>query len=284
MKIQFMTDGGADIPEALLDTLNIKIVPLYLHFKDNTYKSAGNKNIFSFYEKIEKYKELPRSAAPGPYDFYKAYQEVDPEQPIMMLTISAGLSSTYENAVAGKDMLLEEEPERSIEVINTKTASCGIALLLHEAQLKLKENYTFEELTAHLQKRVNQTTTLFVLQTLEHLILGGRLDKVRGKIANTLNIKLLMRGSEEGTIEVTEKVRGEKRALRRFVEQIESYTNNTKDKVIFMSHGNDEPRAKAILSNIQRKFSFKETYVTEMGPLIFTHGGNGAIVVTFFKD
>jgi len=130
MNIQLMADGGADIPKQLSEKLNIKTVPLYLHFSDGEYKNEGNTRMVDFYKKIEKLKELPRSAAPSPHDFYNAYREVDNDKPIIMLSISSGLSSTYENAVAGKNLLLKEEPNRSIEIIDTKTASCGIALLL----------------------------------------------------------------------------------------------------------------------------------------------------------
>lgn len=284
MNIQLMTDGGADIPASLKEKMDVHVVPLYLHFSDGEFQSEGNKNVLAFYDKMEKQKELPRSAAPSPHDFYKAYKRVDATKPIVMLSMSAGLSSTYENAVSGKNRLLEEEPDRLIEVINTKTASCGIALLLYEASKKMKENASFEQITAHLHKRVEQTTTLFVLQTLDNLILGGRLDKVRGKIASTLNIKLLMRGNNEGQIEVTDKVRGEKKAIRRFVEQIITCTKNPQDRTLFISHGNDESRAKTVLSNIRNKLSFKENYLTEMGPLIYTYGGNGAIVISFFRD
>jgi DegV family protein with EDD domain len=201
-----------------------------------------------------------------------------------MFSLSKGLSSTYENAVAGKNLLLEEEPDRTIEVLNTKTASCGIALLLHEANKKINENETFEEIVAHLSRKIEKTATLFVLKTLENLIMGGRLDRVRGAVAKTLNIKLLMRGSEEGTIEVTEKVRGEKKSIRRFVEQIGEYTKNVEDKVIAMTHCNDEERAKSVLAEIKKKYPFKDAYLAETGPLISTYGGNGALVISFFKD
>ncbi|RKQ30920.1 DegV family protein [Oceanobacillus halophilus] len=283
MTIQLMTDSGADIPQHLIDSLSVKIVPLYLHFSDGHY-NTDEVNLNSFYQKIRDLKELPRSAAPSPNDFYEAYKEIDPEHPIVMFSISKGLSSTYENAVAGKNLLLEEEPNRKIEVINTKTASCGVSLLLHEADSKLKEGYSLEQLVQHLHERVEQTTTLFVLKTLENLVIGGRLDKVKGKIAKTLNIRLLMRASEEGTIEVLERVRGDKKSVRRFIDQIGEYTKNFEDKIISMTHGNDENRAKQILSEIRSKYAFKDALLTETGPLISTYGGEGAIVIAFFRD
>lgn len=284
MNIQLMTDGGADIPNRLNDAMDIIIVPLYLHFSDGQYKAGQTMDLPSFHKKIKETKELPRSAAPSPNDFYDAYKKIDHKTPILMLSLTKGLSSTYENAVIGKDMLLEEEPERTIEVINTKTASCGIALLLHEANEKMIEGYTFNGLTDHLQARVEQTTTLFVLKTLENLVLGGRLDKVKGTIAKTLNIKLLMKASEEGSIEVSEKVRGDKKSIRRFIDQIGEYTKHFEDKVISMTHCNAEERAKHVLSEIRKRYPFKDALLTDTGPLISTYGGEGALVISFFTD
>ncbi|MFC0302327.1 DegV family protein [Virgibacillus soli] len=284
MNVQLMTDGGADIPQKLMNTLDIKIVPLYLHFKDGQYKT-GELDMTSFFNKIKETNELPRSAAPSPHDFYEAYKSVDPERPILMLSLTKGLSSTYENAVTAKNMLLEDEPNRKIEVINTKTASCGIALLMYESSKKLAENYTFEQLVEHLKERVEQTTTLFVLKTLENLILGGRLDKVRGAIAKTLNVKLIMKASEDkGDIEVIEKVRGDKKAVRRFIELIGEHTKNAEGKVIAMTHCVDEKRAQTVLDEINQTYPFADSLLSETGPLISTYGGEGALVISFFNN
>ncbi|WP_096270945.1 DegV family protein [Paucisalibacillus globulus] len=284
MSIQLMTDGGADIPKELMDAINIKVIPLYLNFKDEQFKSGVELDLQSFYKKIEETKELPRSAAPSPNDFYEGYKQVDPTKSILMISLSGGLSSTYENAIAGKELLLEEDPTRKIEVINAKTASGGQALLLAEAHEKIQENYSLEQLVAHLNEKVKHTATLFVLKTLENLVLGGRIDKVKGTFAKTLNIKLLMKASDEGTIEVVEKVRGDKKSIRRFVDQIGEYVKTVEDKVLIMTHCNAAERAKSVLAEIKEKYNFKETYLTEMGPLISTYGGEGALVISFFKD
>ncbi|GGA92743.1 DegV family protein [Ornithinibacillus halotolerans] len=284
MSIQLMTDGGADIPQELLNTVDIQIIPLYLNFKDQQYKSGVDLDLEGFNKKIKETKELPRSAAPSPNDFYKGYKKIEASKEILMISLSGGLSSTYENAIAGKNMLLEEEPNRKIEVINAKTASGGQALLLFEAFKKIQENYSLDEIADHLQKMVKQTATLFVLRTLENLVLGGRVDKVKGTIAKTLNIKLLMKASEEGTIEVAEKVRGDKKSIRRFVDQIGDYVKSVEDKILVMTHCNAKERANSVLNEIKAKYPFKETFVTEMGPLISTYGGDGALVIAFFKD
>ncbi len=256
MTIQLMTDSSADLPVFLKNKLHVEIVPLYLHFSDGQYTCGQTMDIELFHQKVKNLGEVPRSAAPSPSDFYEAYKKISPEKKILMLSISSEISSTYSNAVAGKNMLLEEEPDRVIEVLNTKTASCGICLLIHEANKKIKEGYQFNELVSHLTERIEQTTTLFVLKSLDNLVLGGRLEKIKGKIAKTLNIKVLMKATDKGAIDVVEKVRGEKKSLQRFIDQIGEYAEDTENKIITMTYCRDKERAMNVLEKNSQQICF----------------------------
>ncbi|GAB4075058.1 DegV family protein [Barrientosiimonas marina] len=284
MPIQLMTDGGADIPERLSHELAIRTVPLYLHFGTEEYKSDALINGKTFNQTMAESDKVPQSSAASPHDYYQAFKQTDPADPIIMLSLSRGLSTTYDNAVHAKQMLLEEEPDRQIEVINTKTASCGIALLLREAGTKLEEHYSYDQLRLHLHERVEQTNTLFVLKTLENLILGGRLSRVKGTIAKTLSIKALMKSDANGAIAVSEKVRGDKKAIRRFIEQIGESMKHAEGKMLTMSHYRTEERAKSVLERIKQTYPFSDTHLAEMSPVIATHAGEGGLVISFFKD
>ncbi|WP_188207803.1 DegV family protein [Alkalibacillus aidingensis] len=284
MTIQFMVDGGADLPKGFAEKFNIKTIPLNIHFKDQVYKAGEELTIEEYYQKLSTIEDLPKTSAPSPNDFYEAFKAIDPSTPILTLSLSKKLSATYQNAVIGRDMLLDEEPDRKIEVINTKTASCGMTLLLNEA-IKMKvKSVDFHEIVNQTKKNVEKTITLFSLITVENLIKGGRLDKVRGAIAKTLNIKLLMKASDEGEIEVTEKVRGEKKALRRLVEQISDYTKSLDGNTIAMTHSNCEDKAKQILNQIREKYHQQEEHLAEMGPLIANYAGEGGLVISFLAD
>lgn len=283
MNIQLITDSGADIPEHLAQKINIITVPLYLHFSDGEYVTGKTIDLQGYHKKVKELNEVPQSSAPSPNDFYHVFKKVPADRPIIVLSLSQGLSSTYTNAAAGKTMLLEEEPERQIKIIDTKTASCGISLLLYELHQKTADYNNLEELVNYIEACVEKTATLFILDTLDNLVRGGRVSKVTGKIAKTLNIKLLMR-EKDGKIDVSEKVRGEKKAVRRFIDQIGEYTKDFETKSLFMTHCNSEDRASKLLEEIKAKYKFKETYLSEMGPLIATHGGDGAVVIAFFRD
>lgn len=282
MSIQLIVDGGADLPKGFAEKFNIKVVPLNLHFTDGTYKAGVDIGIDEFYDKMKK--ELPKTSASSPNEFYEVFKEVDPNVPILAFCISKNISATYQSAVIAKDMILEEMPDRQIEIINTKTASAGVALLVNEAiKMKLNEIH-FSDLVQQMKDYVERTATLFSLKTVENLIKGGRLDRVRGAIAKTLNIKLLMKASVDGEIEVTEKVRGEKKALNRLIEQISDYTKTLKNKTIALAHSNCEDKAKSILAKIKEKYHSKEELLIDMGPLIATYAGEGGIVISFLDD
>ncbi|MCA0972801.1 DegV family protein [Halobacillus litoralis] len=284
MTIHLFVDGGADLEDGMVDRHQLQVVPLNIHFGDEQYKTGETIDLQTFYQKMKESDELPSSSSPSPNDFYEKYKQIDPEDQILVLALSSGLSSTYESAVIGKDMLLEEEPDRTIAVLDTRTASCGVALLTHEAAGKINEGGSFDDIVAHMEERIEKTTTLFILKTLENVIKGGRLDRVKGTIAKTLNIKLLMRAADDGSVEVLEKVRGNKKSLRRFVDQIGEYAHNFEDKVIALSHCNDEERGKSVLNSIKERYNFKQSLFMDIGPLIATYSGEGGIVIAFFRD
>ncbi|MBO8157340.1 MAG: DegV family protein [Bacillaceae bacterium] len=284
MNIQIMIDGGGDLPASLKEKYQVITVPLNIQFGNKQYKPGVDLDLPEFFKKLKESDELPKTSAPGPHFFYEAYKQIPRDKPILMLSLSKGLSATYQNASIGKNMLLEEDPDRQIEVLNTKTATSGIALLVKEAGEKITEGLSFSELVDHMEERIEKTTTLFILKNLENLVKGGRLDRVKGAIAKTLNIKLLMNASEEGTIEVSEKVRGDKKSIRRFIEQIGEYAKDFENKTISLSHCNAPERAESILAKIKERYPFKDSILAEMGPLIATYAAEGGIVIAFFRD
>ncbi|MEQ6390094.1 DegV family protein [Bacillaceae bacterium S4-13-58] len=284
MDIQLITDGSADFISSIREKYQIKVVPLHIIFGDESFKTEEEISLSMFYEKMKQSTKLPRSAASNPKEFYDVFKEVDPSKPILVFPVSKMISSTYDNAILAKEMLKQEEPERKIEVFHTRTASAGLSILLEEAGRKIKAGMDFETLVPHIKDRIEHTTTLIMLKTLDNLIKGGRLDPIKGTFAKSLNIKLLMRASQEGTIEVAEKVRGSKKTIRRFIEQIGEYSKNFEGKILAMSHFSAEEKAKEILAEMKEKYPFKEVHLTEMGPLISTYAGEGGIVISFFSD
>ncbi|MGB7999744.1 MAG: DegV family protein [Anaerobacillus sp.] len=284
MATRIITDSSIDFPEDLLNELNVTIIPLNLLFGDEEYKAGLDLDTSTFYQKLKKSKELPKSSAPSPQDFLTKYEESNAEDDILVIALSQSLSTTYDNAVLARKMFHEEQPDRRIEVINSNTASSGLGIIVCHAAEMARDGESFESIVEQAHEYTEDTLTMFLLDTLDNVIKGGRLDRVRGTIASALNIKLLMKASDDGSLEVLDKVRGNKRAIRQFIQKIGEYGHNLEDKVLAVAHSNCEEKAKALIDQIQERYKFKDVILSTMGPLIGTYAGEGGLLVAFKKN
>ncbi|MGO4276512.1 DegV family protein, partial [Paenibacillus sp. TAF58] len=153
-----------------------------------------------FYARMKKESALPKTSSPAPQLFLAEYQRTQTDQDILVISLSSALSSTYHHAVMAKELLLEEGYTGRIEVIDSKTTSLGLGVLVYKAAKMAEANVPFEQIVEEIGQSVTTSGTFFFLDTLENVIKGGRLDRVRGAVASVLNIKLLMKASEEGAV------------------------------------------------------------------------------------
>ncbi|WP_199614539.1 DegV family protein [Paenibacillus alkalitolerans] len=278
--VHIISDGSADLPADLRERWNIRTVPLTVQFGENTYTSDMGTALF--YQLMKQSSELPKTSAPSPHAFMEAYQSVPPGQPIVVISLSSELSSTYNHAVLARDMYLQEHPDAGeIEVIDSKTASMGLGLIAYKAARLVHEGLPFREIVQSVKDAVLDTRTYFTLDTLENVIKGGRLDRVRGAIASMMNIKLVMRANEHGSIEVMEKVRGTQQAVKRLIDKIDEIQDDVEKRIIAVAHSNCEERARELLRNITEKYKFKEAVLSDMGPVIGTYAGEGGLLVSY---
>lgn len=283
MTIQIITDGGSDLPIEMRDSWRIKVIPLYIHL-DNEQIRSEDVTIEDFATRLENSKATPTTSAAGPYEYYKVFKEIPKDKPIIHFSVSNGVSSAYKHALMAKNMLIEDDPDRQIEIINTESASSGMILLIQETVAKIKEGFNYHELIYFIEDRVKHLRTVFVLKTLDNLIRSGRLDRIRGAVAKTLNVKLLLQASKEGKVEVLEKVRGSKKATIRFIDKIGEYISETANQKLVITHAQAKERLDSIVETIKEKYQFNKIITAEMGPLLSIHAGSEAIVMAFFSD
>lgn len=280
MAIRIFTDGSSDLPKRILEQLGIVQIPLRVHFENEHFDSDMDLELF--YHKLASESALPKTCSPSPSTFFHNFLSAEPHEEILCIALSSGLSSTYHHAVMGKAMVEEEHPERrTIEVLDSRNASLGLGLLVYKAARMAKEGCSMHELVQSMKRNISEVKNYFVLDTLENVIKGGRLDRVRGAIASVLNIKLLMRASEDGTLEVVEKVRGTQNAIKKLIERIGEAGHDFEEKILAIAHSNCEERAREVMDMILKRYPFQEVILTEMGPVIGTYAGKGGILVSY---
>ncbi|AEI41819.1 DegV family protein [Paenibacillus mucilaginosus] len=278
LTIRIITDGGADLPQGMPEECKLHIVPLHVTFGEQAFQLQ--QGMRTFYSIMKTNSVLPKTASPSPQDFVEAFERY-PADDLLVIAMSSGLSSTFQHAVMARNMVLEEGSPRRIEVIDTRTASIGQALIAYRSWKEIQAGRTFDEVAAAAQAFAEGAKTLFYLDTLENVVKGGRLSQAKGAIASVLNIKLFMQASVEGTVEVVDKVRGKKNALTRLIDKIDELGGSAADKVIGIAHSTTEEEVRGVLDRILAKHPFREVFITEVGPVIGTYAGEGGIVLSY---
>lgn len=191
MKIGFVTDSASDIPFNFAKENNIKVTPLNVSFDGENYIEDENFDFDQYYHNFEERKLFRvNTAQPSPAAFLENYEELIQEgyDYIICVTISSGLSGTYNSAVlAARDAM--EEHNIKIDVVDAKSASLAVVFLI-EIAMELKEKGTSPaQIVATLNDTVRKMSTILTLPTLKYLKAGGRVSTPKFLIGSLFGLK-----------------------------------------------------------------------------------------------
>ena len=209
-----VTDSSCDLPKDLLERRGITVVPLLVDIGGEEFREGVDITPGEFYSRMARAADLPKTSQPSPAAFEEVFLGVAGDGPVVCVTISSGLSGTYEAACLGREL-------SGVDVLlfDSMTASLGLGLqVLHACDL-LDAGSTADEVEAGLRAYRDEMNTVVLLNTLENIVRGGRLSKFQGSVSKVLDIRVLLH-DEEGRVVLLEKVHGHRKLLERAVATI----------------------------------------------------------------
>ncbi|WP_352420488.1 DegV family protein [Proteiniborus sp.] len=279
MGIKIITDSCSDLPQEILEEYDIGVVPLEIRFDDKIFLDGIELMKNEFYNMMKKHKKLPKTASPSPQKFISEFDKT--EDDILIITISSGLSSTYNSALIAKEIYEKNNKHKKIHVVDSLNASVGEGLIVLKAAQMASDDINIDELADYLRKCAKEGHVFFLLDTLENIIKGGRIGKVRGQIASLLSIKLIMKSDGNGIVDLAEKVRGSNRAFRRLIDIVGEKCTNHENRILAIAHANCYAKAQEFKAIIEEKYKFKQIIVSTIGAAIGTYSGEGGILISF---
>ncbi|WP_096189170.1 DegV family protein [Evansella halocellulosilytica] len=281
-QVKIVTDSTADIPESLVKDLNISVVPLKVHFGEETFEDGVDLNASQFYDKLKSANIIPTTSQPTPHQFETEYRRIHEEWPqddIISIHLSSKLSGTFQSAYIASQTLGDEVP---LTVIDSRRASYAIGIIVVEVAKLAKAGATKEECLKRIDELLEDTTVYFMVDTLEFLEKNGRIGKASAVLGSLLKIKPILSLNEEGEVYPFEKVRGNKKAVSKIIQEFQNKYGN--DPVhIGISHADAEDEAEKLMVKMKETFNMKESVITNIGPVIGTHVGPGTISVSITK-
>jgi DegV family protein with EDD domain len=271
-KIALVTDSTADLAEELQKEHDIHVIPLKVRFGNREYM-AHQIASEEFYRLLSEEEELPQTSQPTPEQFEQLYGELLKEyDEIISIHISSGLSGTLNAA-----HLAKERHQARIHVIDSKTISLGMGLMVLDAARCIKEGLEGLQIVDKLTSVRKNIETMFTLNTLEYLQKGGRIGKVEGLLGSFLNIKPVIRVGDDGIYHTYTKVRNQRRALQAIVTAIRELTKGRKRIKLSVAHGDAFAAGQYLKESLEKAFDLKAAIFTQVGPVIGVHTGPGTV-------
>lgn len=279
LPVKIVVDSSSDLPKQLASQLGIITVPMPVYIDGTTFYEGLDIFPDTFYVKFKSYKELPKTSQPNPNDLQKVYEKILADgYDVIAIHLSSGLSSTYQTALMVKEVCTY--PDR-IHIIDSLGASLGFGLLAisaHEIAQRLDNTVEIVEEIIKIRDRMRY---IFTIDTLEYLVKGGRVSKTAGFVAGLLDVKPILHINREGKIEVFNKVRSRKAALRKLVDIVEQNIKDPTSQIIGISHAASLEEANMLATEMQKRLGVKEVILSEIGCVIGSHVGPGTIAVFY---
>lgn len=277
MKYKIVVDSCCDLTTQLKEEMDINSIPLTMRLGDREYIDNELLDMDGFMQAMKECNEKVGSTAPAPAIYQQSFEQ--PEN-IFAITLSSKLSCSYSNAIIAKNSALEKVFKK-IHVFDSKSASAGECLIA----MKIHDMIMQKHPSAHIIQSVNtfieNMKTYFVLENYDNLKNNGRLSGITCKIANILNIKLIMGADGGGNIKLFAKPRGIKQMIDRMLGLIRESGKNFSNENIVISHCDNYSLAKQLSDTIKNHFKFKNVFIVPTGGVSSLYASSQGVIVAF---
>lgn len=277
-KIRIITDSGSDIIDSKRD--NVTVLPMSITFGDEVFYDGVTLSHNEFYMKLIESDELPKTSLVAPASFADAFEEAkNAGEKVIAITISGGLSGTYQSAV------LAAEDYDDVYVVDSMNVTIGERILVEYALKLIDEGKDIEDIVNELESAKKRICVLGLLDTLEYLKKGGRVSSSVAFVGDVLRIKPVVTVDGEGKVAMLGKARGSKNGNNFLISEIEKVNGVDFDMPYFLGYtGLNDTLLKKYVKDSEHIWGpyTEELPVCSIGATIGTHVGPNAIAVAFF--
>lgn len=277
-KYAIIADTSCETTEEMRKDYGLTYASFKIDIDNKTYVDDDNLDLDAYIEHMNKSPNPIKTACPSPGEFKEALEENKDADELFIITISKKLSGTYDSATLARNMFIEENPDKKVYVIDSKSAVAGETNVYLELVKLLDQNIQFEEIVEKITEFVDNMRTLFVLEDLSNLIKNGRMSRPAGMIANMLSIKPVMTAND-GEIELHELSRGINNSLNKMVKAVGTFVEDTLDKTIVISHVRAPEKVEKIIEGIKSAYDFAKIEVIQARGLSSGYAADKGIVI-----
>ena len=258
VKYQIVSDSASDLLE--LADINFSTVPLHIVVDGTDFADDARLSVPNLLDKLRNGKSST-TACPSPDDWITAFHDADR---VFCVTITSGLSGSYNSAVIAKDIYEEKHPDRKVYIIDSLATGSKMVMLCEKLRELILAGHDAEEIYRQIKEYNEHCFLYFALASLDNLAKNGRVSRILAKGIKSLGSRIVGTASTEGMLEPLSKCRGDKRSIPAIIEYMKE-KGYQGGRVVITHNGNHE-------AAMELKRQLKTTFGTRSGEIHRTRG------------
>jgi DegV family protein with EDD domain len=276
-KVAILTDSSAYLPDDILQSLDIHVVPLTLHWDGESYYDGVDIQAEAFYDRLANSNTIPTTSQVTVSEFDQVFKDLlEKDFAVLALLISSGISGTVESAMKS----LENFPGAPLVVMDSRLVSMALGFMVMAAARAAQEGANLAECQALAEAVYPKIGVYFTVDTLKYLNKGGRINTAKRLLGSALNIKPLLE-IRDGKIELVESVISRKKAMNRMLTLVEQGIAGREPVRISTFHAAAPEDNAALMRSAEAQFSPVETVTTFVSPVVGSHTGPGTLSLAY---
>jgi DegV family protein with EDD domain len=278
MEWNVIADSSCDLCEWKPENEKIRFtcVPFAIQVEEEHFVDDATLDVDAMMAAMEQSREGSRTACPSPQMWLEQFQKPGC---VIAVTVSSELSGSYNSACVARNMLLEQEPDRQIAVVDSRSAGSELVLLIRRLCCLIEVGYDFDTVVDTIRQFVRQTHVIFAFSSFENLVKNGRIGIVSGYLAGKLGFWGIGTGSPEGKIQVKRKVRGSKKAFDTIVKEMREH--GLAQSSVVISHCQNAEFAVKLKETIQEQWQDVDVTILPTRGLCSYYAEKGGVIIGY---
>ena len=275
-KIKIVADSSANV--LTLENTAFAAAPMKVITEAREFVDDAALDVDAMVAWFDGYKGKSKTSCPNPSDWLEAFGDADE---VYCITITSGLSGSYNSACIAKQMYEAENGGKRVCVIDSLSAGPELVLTIEKLEEYISRGMSFDDISKKIEAYKQKTGLAFMLQSLKNFAANGRVSPAVAKIAGVLGIRIVGKASDQGTLEPTNKCRGEEKSLSAILSHLKN-SGLSKGKVR-IAHCMNEGAAKKLKEMILSQMAQVDVQIHRCKGLCSYYAEKGGLLVGFEK-
>ncbi|MCH5350940.1 MAG: DegV family protein [Clostridiales bacterium] len=280
------TDASADVMLDISGNSDLHFIEMPCESDGNIYNCTGtdsDEKIKQFYVDIRS-GSLPKTTQITPFRYEEIFTPfLEDGKDIICLCLSSGLSSTFESSKLAAENLNAKYENAKLYTIDSIGATGAMSILVERMLANRDRGLTAAENAADIEEFKHHIYTTCYVEDLHHLKRGGRIGAAAAVIGSLLNLKPIIRITEDGRIESTDKCRGAKKAVLYIVDKYKELADMDDPTPIYVCDADNQVMADFMEEELKKVNPNVVVHRSRLSPIIGTHLGPESTLISFVK-